>query len=33
MIEIMAGTEGLDDFPELKAWLEARAEQIREMAK
>ena len=31
-IEIMAGTEGLDDFPELKAWLEARAKQIREAA-
>ena len=32
-IEIMAGTEGLDDFPELKAWLEARAAQIRKMPK
>jgi hypothetical protein len=32
-IEIMAGTDGLDDFPELKAWLEARAEQLRKMAK
>jgi hypothetical protein len=32
-IEIMAGTDGMDDFPELKAWLEARAAQIRKMAK
>ena len=32
MIEIMAGTEGLDEFPELKAWLEARAKQIKEAA-
>ena len=32
-IEIMAGTQGLDDFPELKAWLEARAAQIRKMSK
>ena len=32
-IEIMAGTDGLDDFPELKAWLEARADQLRKMAK
>jgi len=32
MIEIMAGTEGLDDFPELKAFLEALAKQKRAMA-
>jgi len=32
-IEIMAGTDGLDDFPELKAWLEARADQLRKQGK
>ena len=32
-LEIMAGTDGLDDFPELKAWLEALADQWRKAAK
>jgi len=33
MIEIMAGTEGLDDFPELKAWLEELMRQKQKQAK